>query len=79
MKDFIGQELAVGDFVAFMRPMYRELTLGKVTSFTSKKVHVGYDRYIASKDFKDDFLALPTNLVRLEPTDALMLILKGNS
>jgi hypothetical protein len=77
MKDFAGQPLAVGDFVAFMRPHYRELCLGKITSFTSKKVHVAFRRYATSTDF-DDFLSDPFNLVRLEPSDVLVLMLKGN-
>jgi len=78
MKDFVGQPLAVGDYVAFMRPHYRELCLGKITSFTSKKIHVAYKRWKTSTDF-DDFLSDPYNLVRLEPHDALALILRGNT
>ena len=78
MNDFVGQPLLVGDYVAFTRPHYRELCLGKVTSFTPKKVHVGYKQWKTSTDFTD-FLTESTNLVRLEPTDALALILKGNT
>jgi len=78
MKDFAGQQLAVGDYVAFMRPHYRELCLGKITSFTPKKIHVAYKRWKTSTNF-EDFLSDPSNLVRLEPSDALMLILKGNT
>lgn len=33
-KDFLGRELAVDDFVIFMRQGYRELKLAKVKSFT---------------------------------------------
>ena len=33
-KDFLGREIAVGDFVIFMRQSYRELKLGKIKSFT---------------------------------------------
>ena len=78
MKDFAGQTLAVGDFVAFMRPHYRELCLGKITSFTSKKVHVAFRQWRTSTDF-DDFLSDPFNLVRLETTDVVALMLKGNT
>jgi hypothetical protein len=34
MNDFFGQPLAVGDEVAFMRPSYREMTIGKIIKFT---------------------------------------------
>jgi len=77
MKDFAGQSLAVGDYVAFMRPRYRELCLGKITSFTSKKVHIGFKQWKTSTDL-DDFLSDPFNLVKLETTDALAIKLKGN-
>lgn len=33
-RDFLGRELAVDDFVIFMRQGYRELKLAKVKSFT---------------------------------------------
>jgi len=78
MKDFAGQPLAVGDYVAFMKPRYRELCLGKITSFTAKKVHVAFKQWRTSNDF-DDFLSEPSNLVKLEPTDALAIKLKGNA
>lgn len=40
MKDFFGQELAIGDFVAFEEPKYRNLMLGIVVAFTPKKVRL---------------------------------------
>ena len=33
-KDYLGRELAVDDFVIFMRQGYRELKLGKIRTFT---------------------------------------------
>jgi hypothetical protein len=33
-RDFLGRELAVDDFVIFMRQGYRELKLAKIKSFT---------------------------------------------
>ena len=33
-RDFLGRELAVDDFVIFMRQGYRELKLAKVKAFT---------------------------------------------
>ena len=77
MKDFAGQVIEVGDFVAFMRPHYRELCLGKIAGFTTKKVHVAFKRWASSTDF-DDCLTDPSNLVKLETTDVLAIKLKGN-
>ena len=39
-QDHIGQELDVNDFVVFVSPHYRHLTLGRVTGFTAKMVCV---------------------------------------
>ena len=33
-RDFLGRELAVDDFVVFMRQHYRELKLGRIKTFT---------------------------------------------
>ena len=77
MKDFAGQVIEVGDFVAFMRPHYRELCLGKIASFTPKKVHIAFKQWRTSPDF-DDCLTDPSNLVKLETTDVLAIKLKGN-
>lgn len=33
-KDYLGRDLAVDDFVIFMRQSYRELKLGKISRFT---------------------------------------------
>lgn len=40
MKDFLGQELAIGDEVIFVERAYRGLKIGKVTGITSKRIHV---------------------------------------
>ena len=34
MKDFLNRDLAVDDFVIFIRQGYRELKLGKIKTFT---------------------------------------------
>jgi len=34
MKDYLGRELAVDDFVIFIRQGYRELKLAKIKEFT---------------------------------------------
>ena len=42
MKDFFGQNLAIGDQVAFEAPGYRHLALGIIVSFTPKNVRLEY-------------------------------------
>lgn len=42
MKDFIGQELAIGNRVAFTAPQYRHLCQGTIKAFTPTKVRVEY-------------------------------------
>lgn len=42
MKDFFGNELRVGDEVAFCEPGYRNLIIGKIQHFTPQKVRVEY-------------------------------------
>lgn len=41
-KDFLGNEIKVGDTVAFAAPQYRHLTTGKVIKITPKKVRVEF-------------------------------------
>lgn len=41
MKDFIGNELKIGDKVAYSRNPYSSLYSGIVVEFTSKKIRVG--------------------------------------
>lgn len=40
MKDFIGNELNVGDYVAFARNPYSDMILGKVIGYTPKGIKV---------------------------------------
>lgn len=46
MKDFFGQEINVGDSVAFMQPDYRNLMMGVVAAFTPKKVKIYWNNPI---------------------------------
>jgi len=41
-KDFFGNEITVGDEVAFYAPGYRMFTIGKIVAFTPKQVRVSY-------------------------------------
>lgn len=41
MKDFIGNELEIGDKVAYILKGYRELRIGYVVGFTNQKIRIG--------------------------------------
>lgn len=43
MKDFFGNELKIGDEVAFEAPRYRRLTLGKIIAFTPQQIRVEFN------------------------------------
>lgn len=73
MKDFIGNELALGDFVAFTRPGYRDLTLGKIIKFTPKKIRLSYTSYYGS----DETHAIDsTYVVKLNEQDVILFLLR---
>lgn len=41
-KDFVGEELVIGDAVVFMEIAYRNLLLGVVERVTDRKVRIAY-------------------------------------
>ena len=79
MKDFFGQELKVGDYIAFARPHYRELTKGVVVAFTPQKVRVAYNIHYGSsfvehtdprgKTWSTLFLTAPQDVVKSPKND----------
>ena len=42
MKDYFGQDLEIGDEVAFYAPSYRQFTTGTIIQFTPQQVRVEY-------------------------------------
>lgn len=44
-KDFLGQDIKVGDYVIFMKQHYREFGLAKVIKFTPQKVRVKWSNH----------------------------------
>ncbi len=40
MKDYLYQELNVGDYVVFRTPSYSSISIGKIITFTPQKVRV---------------------------------------
>lgn len=70
-KDFLGKELAVGDFVIFIRQGYRSFRLANVVSVTPKKVRVKW-----GDSQWDEVLQNPTSLVKVEGPDLTMFLLQ---
>lgn len=54
--DLFGQELAVGDTVAFMRPNYRSLCLAKILKITKMTILVEYELHYGGMkaEFRSD-------------------------
>lgn len=44
-RDFLNQELNLGDYVIFMKQHYREFGMGKIIKFTPQKVRVKYGNH----------------------------------
>ena len=40
MKDFLNNEVKIGDYVAFARNPYADMQLGKVVGFTNKGIKI---------------------------------------
>ncbi len=72
MKDFLGQELTVGDYVMYMKQHYRELGMGKITKFTPKKVHVKW----GSSEWAS-ILQTPDQLVKVSGEEVFAYALKN--
>lgn len=62
-KDFVGLPLNTGDFVAAIRPGYRQIVLGQISGFTPKMVRVKFSQKTI---YKYSQLYSPSNLVKLE-------------
>jgi hypothetical protein len=62
-KDFIGQELKVGDWVVFPQKGYRNLLAGKVISLSPKTALIRYIDYYSKID---NFRQLFEQLIKVE-------------
>ena len=70
-KDFLGRELAIGDFVVFILPNYRRLKLANIADFTKTKVRVRWgDRRW------ENMLQNSSALVKVEGVDLTMFLLQ---
>jgi hypothetical protein len=51
MNDFFGQPLAIGDEVAFMKPKYRNMVVGKIVSFAPQSMLIQWhNRFFNAPD-----------------------------
>ena len=75
MRDFLGIEIKEGDYVAAIRPNYRELVLGRIVALTPKKVRVEYKLHYGTS--LDTHLYSPSDLVKLEGLHLTMKLLTG--
>ena len=61
MRDFLGRELALDDYVIFQKQSYRGYSLGKIIKFTPQKVRVKYGETKWA-----EILQAPEQLVKVE-------------
>ena len=65
MKDFFGQDLAVGDSVALTPHGYKSLVKGKIVGFTQQLVRVGYTRRLNfDRQEETTILRPPADLIK---------------
>ena len=68
MRDFLGNELKIGDFVAFPRPSYRGLCVGRIISFTPKSIRLEYTNNWNYREGKvDTFLTTSSSVYKVDP------------
>lgn len=72
MRDFLGRELALDDYVIFQRQSYRGYSLGKIIKFTPQKVRVKW----GESDWAQ-ILQAPEQLVKVEGQEAVMYYLRN--
>ena len=68
MKDFLDQELSIGDNVIIITPNYRDFTLAQVIKFTAKNVRVKFNGR--------ELLQSPDQLVRMNTAAVTKYLLK---
>ena len=70
MNDFIGRELAVGDYVAYVMVGNGHLHFGKICAIGAARVTV------INQATQVKRIVLPTNVVRVDNIDATVMVLK---
>lgn len=72
MRDFLGRELQLDDYVIFQMQHYRGYKLGKVIKFTPQKVRVKWGESNWAQ-----ILQAPEQLVKVEGQEAVMYYLRN--
>ena len=76
VKDIIEQEVTVDDWVAYIRPYYHNLAVGRIVKFTPKMVRVLHNgKEKASNDIGD--LVKLTDVVKIDTEQIVVLRLSG--
>jgi hypothetical protein len=72
MRDFLGRELQIDDYVIYQKQSYRGYNLAKVIKFTPQKVRVKYgdSKYC-------ELLQAPNQLVKVEGQEVVMYYLRN--
>lgn len=63
IKDFLGNDLNIGDKVVLTRPRYREFVMATIVAFTPQKVRVEYKRHYGNSI--GEYLSEPNFLVKI--------------
>jgi hypothetical protein len=66
MKDYIGNELSIGDKVAFMVPGYRELASGVITGFSNCYVYIDRKPSKGKADWITNIKQTPNQIIKIE-------------
>jgi hypothetical protein len=54
MKDFLNQELQVGDVVIYQRSLYREFQIGRISKITKRFVFIRPKQISVRDDFRQE-------------------------
>ena len=63
MKDFLGEDLSIGDTVVMIRPGYRELVKAKIERFTKHYVFLKYIPHFSN--IEDEIKQTPNQMIRI--------------
>jgi hypothetical protein len=72
MKDFLGQELSIGDLVVLVIPGYRDFAIGKILRFTKCYAFVNFPKpwQGAAVGGEGEFKQYPSQLIRITEEQA---------
>jgi hypothetical protein len=67
MKDFLGNDLEINDYVVYVLPAYRMLAIGQISSFTQKNIRLNtrVSKTELPDMVNDTFLQAPNQVVKI--------------